>query len=217
MSERESYARPRSFCRGGGIRLPFVAMLAVAFLLGALLPNGAQASTLALTNTQTDGVLAIGVARSDVTVGATGSETDITLGDDNTTDLDDGDDVFLISPRADTAVHVDGGAHVGGDRLTVDAGGADVVVRSTAIVVGSMMPIVHTDIEYIDLTNVNDLTVLGDEGDEVILTGNPNADRNARFTLDGVDDAIGLGPTYSIDAQSFTFTGGNGQSSGNQR
>ncbi len=123
-----------------------------------------------------------------------------------------GDDVFNVAaPIAGAAiVNVDGGPHVVGDSLNLNAGGADVVQNGNdQFVIGG--PLNYVNIETVLLTNLNSLTVNGDDGalihNQLVLT-RTQANR-FRSLLDG-GPAILFDRPLTVVAAAFLFNGQTG-------
>lgn len=125
-----------------------------------------------------------------------------------------GDDIFNVNnsvPAAGlTTLTIDGGANTGvGDALNINANGANVVQNGNSQFIVSY-PINYTDIESVLLTNLNSLTVNGDQGalvnNQLVLT-RTQTDR-FRSLLDG-GPAVHFDRPLSAGTQ-FTFNGQTG-------
>ena len=67
--------------------------------------------------------------------------------------MGDGNDQVWLQPNAQTAIELNGGGHRVGDLLTVDVQGATITETAQAIMVADAQPIMHQNVEMVEVIN----------------------------------------------------------------
>lgn len=115
--------------------------------------GGADVDTLVLTGDLATNVITISAAGGVLSITIDGAVSTAAYGNLEVVSLTGlaGNDTVTVQPLADLSYALDGGADA--DTLSVDAGGAVVIQSSGSILVTGRLPINHTGMETVNVTN----------------------------------------------------------------